>query len=276
MFYSVHVVRKLNSESDPIVQAVARAVEQTAAANHVRVVDIEDIHPSTLIVAVGGDGTMLQAMRLAAQHDATSLGINLGHLGFLTELSIQDCRPSLEHVIGSILTNSIPTHVEERTVLATSLSDATLACNEVSVSQLYSDSMITYHLRVGQISAGIHKANSILVSTATGSTAYSLSAGGALMMPDLDAIQIVPVAPMTMTSRPIIVGPTSIITLEVWGNGIAVRNDGQILVSNDQAFTKSGPFTFQIRSYIRKAKILHLDEWNFFNVLTEKLGWIKR
>lgn len=275
MFYSLHVVPKLNS-NDPAVGIVVNAIARAAELVGIPVVDRKDIQPSTLIVAVGGDGTMLEALRLAARHDATALGANMGNVGFLTEVSVAfRHRDSVEMLFVSILKGDVDTFVDERTVLTTSHSEQ-LACNEVSVSQMYSDSMITYHLRVGQMNAGIHRANSLLVSTATGSTAYSLSAGGALMMPNINALQIVPVAPITMTSRPIIVGTDTKVIVDVWGKGVAVRNDGQIAFSSDHEYTKDNPFSIEIRPYITKAKMLHLAGWNYFKILTEKLGWISR
>jgi NAD+ kinase len=277
MFYSIHVIPKLNSENDPIVQSIVNTIELTAIRMGIQVVDRDQILGHTLIIAVGGDGTMLQAMRYSALYDATAFGVNLGKVGFLSDLNIKELkRGELDTVICDILAHELATFIEERTVLITSLDGNTIACNEVSVSPLYSDTMLTYHLRVGTVSAGIHRANSILVATASGSTAYSLSAGGALMMPELDAIQIVPVAPITMTSRPLVVSANSVVDLELTGEGLAVRADGQIINRTNHTFTKATPYRVSVRRYLRKAKVLHLADWNYFDSLTQKLGWIKQ
>lgn len=277
MFYSIHLIPKLNSMDDPVVQRTIEMIERVAQGLGVQVVPRDQILGHTLIIAVGGDGTMLEAMRLAALCDATALGVNLGRVGFLSDLNLEHPKHgNIDTVITDILSQDLSTFVEQRTVLVTSLDGNVLACNEISVSPLYSDTLLTYHLRVGAFSAGVHRANGILIATSTGSTAYSLSAGGALMMPELDAIQIVPVAPLTMTSRPLIVPSNSVVDLELIGEGLAVRADGQIINRTDHEYTKASPYRLTIRRYLRQSKVLHLADWNFFDSLTQKLGWIKQ
>ena len=278
MINSVHIVPKLNAQDDPLVLAASNAIKTTAHSLGIKVIGVTSIRPDTLIVAVGGDGTMLEALRRSAASGAVALGVNLGNVGFLTEISvIRDAVDgSLAPLMRQIFSQEIDTFVEYRTILTTSPAPDHLACNEISVSHLHSDTMITYHLRVGRISAGIHKANSILISTPTGSTAYSLAAGGALMMPDMEAIQIVPVAPLTLTSRPLMVGSDCRITIEAWGGGISVRSDGQTISVADQSFTADTPYVIEVYAFPTRAKMLHLAGWNYFNVLSSKLGWIKR
>lgn len=271
MFYSVHIVPKLNSESDPIVQAICSALTDTAYANGAEVVPRSQISGSTLIVAVGGDGTMLEAMRLSAKYDTVCFGINLGRIGFLTDFSVKT--PSrfgtLEQMFGDLLRDKIAFRVENRTALVVDLeSSYTIACNEFSVAPPTSDTMLRYHLWINEVSAGVHRANSLMVSTATGSTAYSLAAGGSLMYPTLDAFQIVPVAPATLTSRPILVPATSTIRLDIIDPGsVQLRADGQVVSTGMKQVT--------FRNYIHPVQLLHLPGWNYFETLTEKLGWIK-
>lgn len=271
-FASVNIVPKLNASGDATITKVVNLVVDTANRLNVKVVGPSDVQSSTLVVAVGGDGTMLEAMRVAARSNATAIGVNLGRIGFLTDISVQE---HLTHAIAAALLRLTDTFIEERTLLQTSVDDG-LAVNEVSVSQMYADSMITYRLLIGNVDAGVHRANGILVSTPTGSTAYSLSVGGALLMPEMDAIQIVPVAPSTMTSRPIIVPTSTPIELHAWGGDITVRADGQIVDDVDAAGwtpTKECPYKVTVTPFENKAKVLHFVGWNFFDVLTEKLGW---
>lgn len=271
-FTSVHIVPKLNASNDPSITTVVNLIVDTASRLNVKVIGPTNVYEDTLVIAVGGDGTMLEAMRVAARANAAAIGINLGRIGFLTDISVQE---HLSHAVAAALLRLTDTFIEQRTLLETSHTD-TLAVNEVSVSQLYADSMITYRLLIGNVDAGVHRANGILVATPTGSTAYSLSVGGALMMPEMDAIQIVPVAPSTMTSRPIIVPSTTPIELHVWGGNVTIRADGQIAQSPGETWqppTKDNPYKVTIKPYKNKAKILHFAGWNFFDVLTEKLGW---
>lgn len=273
MYTSLHIVNKLNSQHDVRVKQIEQLLTHAAQIGGIPVVHINDVTKETLVVAAGGDGTMLEAMRIAAYTGATALGVNLGRIGFLTDLG-SDNVYELSHQLTSILEGTLATTVERRMTLRSSIS-IKQACNEFSVAPLSSDTMITYQLEIDGISAGTHRANSILVSTPTGSTAYSLSAGGALMIPSIQAIQLVPVAPMTMTSRPIIVPPTSKISLRVISaGGVSVRCDGQLIQGQPQPATKDHPFNVTIKR-AGNARVLHLRDWNFFDVLTEKLGWIK-
>lgn len=273
-FNTFHLIPKLNSEDDPKVQSVLEVIRKTATQMGSYEVIPADIRPNTLIIAVGGDGTMLEAMRVSANTGATAIGVNLGRVGFLTEFNNQKY---LAHAMAAAFTLRTETFVEERMLLQPQIGGAPRAVNEISVSQLYADSLITYRLHIGDMDAGVHRANGILVATPTGSTAYTLSVGGALMMPEMDAIQIVPVAPATMTSRPIIVPSNTPIELQVWGGDITVRADGQIIDPipgvTRAASTKDNPYCLRICASGRKAKILHFADWNFFDVLTEKLGW---
>lgn len=274
-FNSIFLVPKLNAAIDPTILRVIDLILSTASRLNVDIIaDKTDtqLNDDTLVIAVGGDGTMLEAMRIAARVNATAIGVNLGRIGFLTDISVQE---HLTHAIAAAILRLTDTFIEERTLLQTS-QNGTLAVNEVSVSRLYADAIITYQLRIGNVDAGIHRANGILISTPTGSTAYSLSVGGALMMPELGAIQIVPVAPSTMTSRPIIVPSTTPVELHVWGGDIVVRADGQIVqdaITDGLAATKENPYKLTVTPFKNKAKILHFAGWNFFDVLTEKLGW---
>lgn len=272
-FNSIFVVPKLNAAEDPTILKVTGLILTTASRLNVEVLlTSPEVKSDTLVIAVGGDGTMLEAMRVAARADATAIGVNLGRIGFLTDISVQE---HLTHAIAAAILRLTDTFIEERLLLEPSFGNM-LAINEVSISQLYADAMITYRLIIGEVDAGVHRANGLLISTPTGSTAYSLSVGGALMLPEMDAIQIVPVAPSTMTSRPIIVPSTTSIKLQVWGGDVTVRADGQILGSATIAGrspTKADPYKVTVKPYERKAKILHFSGWNFFDVLTEKLGW---
>lgn len=276
MYTSVHIVRKLN---DPDSTKVNRAIEVITSAipPNVKILkDSYDCKSNTLIIAVGGDGTMLHAMRIAAETRSSVIGVNLGRVGFLTDFSVDDTNSVRTFLINLFNGNAsmyIEGRVMVRATIAGQIWDA-VAGNEVSISREESDSMINYRLTIDGVSAGIHRANSILVSTPTGSTAYSLSAGGALMMPNMRALQLVPVAPLTLTSRPIIVDANARIDLDVWGGALALRADGQF-GKVDGIYTEDRPCKVTIKRTPFDVQVLHNSDWNFFDVLTSKLGWIK-
>jgi NAD+ kinase len=147
--------------------------------------------------------------------------------------------------------------------------------NEVSIANSQSDSAVEYHLRINQHYAGLHRANSVVISTPTGSTAYALSAGGAIVYPSLSVVEIVPVAPLTMASRPIIVSGDATIEVEARirdGGSISARGDG-LLFGNYVTDTSEMSVKFTVSVHPNKARLLHAPDWNFFEVLTNKLGW---
>lgn len=278
-YTSVYILPKLNApDSVYVAQAIAEITRCVKDAD-IPLVNRQEIDHNTLIIAVGGDGTMLEAMRIASEFEAAAFGVNLGNVGFLTELSIKN-RPIVEFdkAMHALLKGEYQ-HIEQRATLyavaETERGTGYLghAVNEVSISQMYADAMVTYRLKIRGSDAGVHKANSLLVSTATGSTAYALAAGGVLMTPEMDAVQIVPVAPTRLTSRPIITSGAPI-EVHVWGDGIAIRTDGQVAFRSENRYTEDNPFVVRMTK-AKPANVVHLEGWNFFDVLQEKLGWIK-
>lgn len=275
MFTTFHLVPKLNAPNDREVLDVIAEIRSIANTFGVKEIDcVQDITSETLIIAVGGDGTMLEAMRRSACNGGVAFGINMGNTGFLTDCSPNDMFRNVVALLGKSDTVLKDWVITERLVLDTD-HISSVACNEIAVSRLYSDSMIKYQLTIGGVNAGTHRANSLVISTPTGSTAYSLSAGGALMMPHMQAIQVVPVAPMTMTSRPFIIPHTSEVVVKVWADDISLRADGQIVKSYQYDFNTK-PFVVRVSAHASPAKVIHPRKWNYFSVLTKKLGWIMK
>jgi len=275
-FDQVISIRKLNDMTNRNVLAITNMVESIAASRGVPTGT--DPTPHSIIVAVGGDGTMLEAMRLAQRSGAYVIGVNMGNVGFLSELSAKD-RESLKEEFQRLFSDQWRYYhrIETRWFIRAKLSDnsaSVVAGNEVSVAGEKSDEMIRYQLLIDGADAGIHRANSLLVATPTGSTAYSMSAGGALMVPNMKALQIVPVAPFTLTSRPIIVSGSSTIQIRAWGAKVAVRLDGNERYVADRSHTQEDPYVVRIDIDDHgPVNMVHAADWNYFNVLTEKLGW---
>lgn len=285
MFDSIHITQKLDADpNNKFLQLVVRIVRQAATEAGVRVNKYGGTE-RTLFVAVGGDGTMLEAMRMASSFGGAALGVNLGHLGFLTELSGKhveyydtESHMFLQRKLVRIFKGQGV--FEERRSLLTWNSpngrEDIVACNEFSLSAADSDTMISYRLNINGVDGGMHRANSVVVATATGSTAYSLSAGGALMFPSLDAFQIVQVAPMTMTARPLIVGGDSIIRVEVESRTQRLRADGLVVWSEKLQHISPHDAVHHIAyTFVGGAsvRLIHLEGWNYFQVLSTKLGW---
>jgi NAD+ kinase len=281
MFKDIYIVRKLNAANSEPVNRIVRIVETAALHMGQTIINEKDgCDSDTLIVAVGGDGTMLEAMRIGVDKGSIVMGINLGRVGFLTDFTADTTNPGrlyteMTTILGPIAFSLEGGYdIENRVMVRATTQDFTcVAGNEISISSDKSDAPIMYNLSISNVNAGTHRANSILVSTPTGSTAYAMSAGGALMIPNMKAIQVVPVAPMTLTSRPIIVGDNHWVTIKAWGGVIAVRADGTERHVSSKVHTVDDPYVVKVQCTSHEVRLVHALSWNFFDVLAEKLGW---
>lgn len=223
-----------------------------------------------ILIALGGDGTLLSAARLISSSGIPILGINLGGLGFLTEVNSSRVYEVLEQVLGNKFS------VENRMLI----SGYVLRKGKWKVSPFsaLNDVVITTEAiaRVLKLETSIDKqyvttyiADGLIIATPTGSTAYSLSAGGPIVHPALKAIIITPICPHTLTNRPIIVSEKSSISVEpiFETNKITLTIDGQIkfnLLRSDKLVIKKAPYTL---------KLISSTENDFFAILRKKLKW---
>ncbi|MCK9532531.1 MAG: NAD(+) kinase [Gammaproteobacteria bacterium] len=223
-----------------------------------------------LAIAVGGDGTLLAAGRSLARYDVPLLGINLGRLGFLTDISPQEFEQKLDEILaGNYM-------VEERFLLHCSIIrdgehiSESEALNDVVVHKWEVARMIEIETWVNGQFVQILRSDGLIVSTPTGSTAYALSGGGPIMHANLDAIVLVPICPHTMSNRPIVVRGDSLIEVlvrEDTHSHAQITCDGQInlgLVSGDQ---------IRIRKADHRVRLIHPAGHDHFNLLRAKLHW---
>ena len=169
---------------------------------------------SDLAVVVGGDGTLLSAARQLADSRIPLLGVNLGRLGFLVDITPDD--------IANCLTAVLEGHYEEdqRFLLSAQIDDQApaLAFNDVVLHKWNIARMIEFETWVDGRFVYTQRSDGLIISTPTGSTAYALSGGGPLLTPDLDAIAMVPICPHTLSNRPIVIGADGVIEISVCGN----------------------------------------------------------
>lgn len=226
-----------------------------------------------LVIVVGGDGSLLGAARAMARHGTPVLGINRGSLGFLTDIRPDELETKVSEVLeGRYLLESrfLLEALVRRGEESIGQSDA---LNDVVLHPGKSTRMIEFELFIDGQFVCSQKADGLIVATPTGSTAYSLSAGGPIMHPKLDAIVIVPMYPHTLSSRPIVVDGNSELK-------VVVASDMQIypLVSCDgqNHFTCAPGDTLTIRKKAQKLKLIHPLEHNYYEVCRTKLGWGSR
>lgn len=225
--------------------------------------------PLDLLVVMGGDGTMLGASRLIGELGIPVLGINFGFLGYLTEFTLNDLFVALEGLRSGTL------QIESRMMLEVSVErDGEIiashrALNEVVVNQGALARMIELECAVNGNFVNNFRADGMIVSTPTGSTAYSLSAGGPIVFPSMDAIVLTPICPHTLSNRPVVIpGDLTVsLTFKKANDVVMLTIDGQrgvILEANDKVIMQRSHATFDL---VRPA------QRNYFEVLRTKLKW---
>lgn len=220
-----------------------------------------------ILVVFGGDGTMLSAVRQCSAAGVPVLGINIGHLGFLTECSADDMELAIESIISSDY------RIEERSMIQAEYDGIVrYAVNEVSVSRYGCQHTILIGLSIDSKRADVVRGDGMLVCTPTGSTAYSLSCGGPILSPSLEAMAITAMSPHSLHSRPIVVDNNSIITLETYNE----EGEVKLTVDGDVIALKEGANKVTISKADRKMKFIRLHDENFYKRLLSKLySWDK-
>jgi NAD+ kinase len=226
-----------------------------------------------LVIVVGGDGSLLGAARSLAPQDVPVLGVNRGRLGFLTDISPQQIEPQIDRVLAGQY------RIESRFLLEVSVmrGAATLArgeaLNDVVLNSGISARMIEFELYIEEQFVYTQRSDGLIISTPTGSTAYSLSGGGPIMHPGLDAVVLVPMFPHTLGSRPLVIHGNSHVRIV-----INEYNDLHPNISCDGQlnFTASPGDVIHIQKKPERLKLLHPLDHNFYAICRAKLGWGSR
>jgi NAD+ kinase len=226
-----------------------------------------------LAIVIGGDGYMLGAARVLARFDIAVIGVNRGNLGFLTDLSPDNFMQPLEEVLQGHY------QIENRFLLEAQvhshghMKSTNTAVNEAVLHPDKIAHMIEFEVYVDDNFILNQRADGLIISTPTGSTAYSLSGGGPILTPNLDAISLLPMFPHTLNSRPIVLDANSCVRLK-----LAQNNKSEMQISCDSHVNLSvlpGDEVI-IKKTDHKLKLVHPQNYNYFHVLQSKLGWGKK
>ncbi|MEW5953034.1 MAG: NAD(+)/NADH kinase [Bacillota bacterium] len=222
---------------------------------------------SDCIMVLGGDGTLLGCARMVASSGVPIAGVNLGRLGFLTEVDMHELYPALERMLAGkciieermMLTAWVYRHGQEVKEIS--------GLNDIVISKGAFARLIVLKTVVNREVVGDYPADGLIIATPTGSTAYSLSAGGPLVVPNLDLMLVTPICPHTLWARPLVISADSIVevTLLSRQGEVMLTVDGQYgvrLRTGDRVRVQRAPY---------KAKFLKLTSRNFFNILWSKL-----
>jgi len=223
-----------------------------------------------LVIAVGGDGTMLYASRLVAGRDIPLLGINRGRLGFLADITPAEMLRRLDEVLAGDY------EVDHRLMLAATIDDGSgtprraLALNDVVLQKRDTGRMLDFENWVDGVYVNTHRGDGLVIATPTGSTAYALSGGGPIIHPSLDAITLVPICPHTLSDRPIVIRADTEIEVRV-----LERPDTRAEVSCDgiPLGELNAGGRLLVRTAAERVVLIHPRGHDYFRLLRSKLHW---
>lgn len=223
-----------------------------------------------LIVAVGGDGTMLHAARLAAPHNVPILGVNRGRLGFLVDIAPADIRARLDDILNGHYVQDQRAMLQARLIREDGSERTSQALNDVVLQKWQSGRMLDFETWIDGRYVNSHGGDGLVIATATGSTAYALSCGGPILYPELAAVVLAPICPHTLSDRPIVV--RSCATIEV---RLIERPDANAQVICDGI--SLGEFSAGDRLVVTPAgssvTLLHPPDHDYYRILRSKLRW---
>ncbi len=232
-----------------------------------------DLPPdSDLVVVLGGDGTMLGAVRevvLAGLEQAPILGVNLGGLGFLTALAPEELLPAMELVLQGRYTAPARLMLEGLVLRQGQPVQRVLALNDLVVNKAALARIVELHLRVDDEPLTTFRADGLIISTPTGSTAYNLSAGGPICHPSLDCIVVTPICSFALSNRPLLLGPQMTLNLDLGrrAQDTTLTSDGQVgieLLPGDRV---------DIRRAASSVRLVQSPFKDYFEILRTKLRW---
>ena len=225
-----------------------------------------------LLVVLGGDGTLLSAARALKGHKVPILAVNLGGLGFLTSVTRDELYPLLERVVRGEHQLSQRMMLKAQTIRNGGIAEQQVALNDAVINKAALARMLDFDVYVDGAQIGRYRADGLIVATPTGSTAYSLAAGGPIVHPHLDAFVITPICPHMLTNRPLVIPDTSHVEIDIAAaeEPVYLTLDGQVgfqLQSNDRVVIDKS----QSRVYFVQS-----PQKSYFEVLRSKLRWGER
>ncbi|AGH74766.1 inorganic polyphosphate/ATP-NAD kinase [Edwardsiella piscicida C07-087] len=261
----------LTGKGYPVI--VERQIAHDLKLQHAQTGTLADIgQKADLAVGGGGDGNMLGAARILARYDIDVIGVNRGNLGFLTDLDPDNAKQQLSCVLEGEYSRERRFLLEVKVCRDGQMHRRSTAINEVVLHPGKVAHMIEFEVYINDTFAFSQRSDGLIISTPTGSTAYSLSAGGPILAPTLDAIALVPMFPHTLSARPLVIDSNSKIHLRFshFSNELEISCDSQIALpiqQGEEVIVQRSPFYLSL---------IHPKDYSYFNTLSSKLGWSKK
>ena len=218
-----------------------------------------------LIIVFGGDGTLLNSARQYLEYEIPILGVNMGNVGFLTDIKIDNFEESLKEILNGSY------KIEERNLVSAQYNDNHIyGLNEVVIHSGAYAQLMRYRLNVNNKVVYEQRSDGLIVATPTGSTAYALSAGGPIIHPSLDVWTILPMLPQSLSSRPFIISSNENVEIELFDGP---SDNAKICVDGQDDIDLPYGVKITISKMDKTLKLVHPEDNDFFEACREKLGW---
>jgi len=261
----------ITKKDAPPVKAYAATLTEWLQSRKINVV-INDISPDLdIIIVLGGDGTLLHIAEQAARYSIPVLGINLGNLGFLTELTENETFSTLEYILNNQVTIENRLMLKARVVRDTEPCNYRYALNDIVINKNAVDRLLNLSTTADEKYITTYKADGLIFSSPTGSTAYSLSAGGPLVHPGLATILVTPICPFMLSSRPIILPADKILRTR-----LDTRDKGenaQVIIDGQPVWVMKKDDFLEIESAEHSLQLIVSSTRDYFTILRNKLHW---
>lgn len=234
--------------------------------SEVKVLDHEELVKKVdLIIVFGGDGTLLNSARQYLNYEIPILGVNMGNVGFLTDISVDNFDLAIKEILSGKF------KIEERNLVSAKFNENHIyGLNEVVIHSGAYAQLMRYRLSVNKKAVYEQRSDGLIVATPTGSTAYSLSAGGPIIHPSLDVWTILPMLPQSLSSRPFIISSDENVEMELFEGP---NKNAKICVDGQDDIDVPYGVKISISKMEKTLKLVHPEDNDFFEACREKLGW---
>ncbi len=223
-----------------------------------------------LVIAIGGDGTMLMASHLLCDFNVPLLGINLGRVGFLADISADNIKPDIDKILNGDYVEDVRFLLRGQVFRDEKCVYEDYAFNDVVIQRWNIARLIELTTCINGSFVHTHRSDGIIISTPTGSTAYALAGGGPVIHPSLDALLLVPICPHSVTNRPIVVNGNSCIEVTI---GTQEADQARVAFDGESKFKLEPTDRIRIKKKDKNIRLIHPPGHDQFHILREKLHW---
>ncbi len=272
------VINSRKGDAQGVMRSIMRSIEDFSRRRGIESTSVDYAELGTaaalsgvdLAISLGGDGTLLSCARVLAPRSIPILAVNIGDFGFITEVSQAELLDTWERYLDGSLGESARLMLSVTVLREGAEAASFVGLNEAVIGIMGISRMIRLKIYLSDAYMGRYRADGVIVATPTGSTAYSLSAGGPILHPEMEAFILTPICPFTLSNRPTVVPATEILRVEVEE---PQKVDTVLTIDGQEIFPLRPRDRVTLRRAPQKARIVHNDRRTFYDVLRTKLNW---